>query len=173
MSNWQIVPLKKAHERSTFHCGEPSLDQFIKQYARQNDAKDISRTFVLVREGEQRIFGYYTLAAGEVSRDAMPKELVKNLPRYPIPAVVLARLAIDSLIKGERLGRFLIWDALERCVHLSEQIGIFAVLVDSINIAASNFYQHFGFSPFTDQPLRLYQTTAKIRVALNAMQSKD
>jgi GNAT superfamily N-acetyltransferase len=173
MSNWQIAPLTAAHDRSSFTCGEPSLDQFLKQYARQNDAKEISRTFVLVKEGELRVFGYYTLAAGEVSRDALPNQAVKKLPRYPLPVAVLARLAVDSSLKGERLGRLLLHHALHRCVQIAEQMGIFAVVVDAINEIAANFYQHFGFTPDPEQPLRLFQTMASIRVALDTTQQSN
>src|SRR3954453_777106 len=114
MSAWGIVPIMEQHDRSQFDCGEPSLNDFLKQYARQNEEKGVSRTFVLGREGEQRVLGYYTLAGGQFERDNLPPKAGKKLPKYPVPVVVLGRLAVDRSVQGEKLGRVLLKDALHR-----------------------------------------------------------
>jgi len=54
--------------------------------------------------------------------------------------VLLGRLAIDQLNKGQGLGSLLLIDALRRALHNSEQVGIRAVVVDLIDNAAKAFY---------------------------------
>src|SRR5438067_13740084 len=96
MAEWLITALTTDHDRSQFSCGQPSLDRFLKESARQNQDKDVSRTFVLVRQGEARVYGYYTLAAGQIERESLPPKVSKKLPRYPVPVAVLGRLAVDQ-----------------------------------------------------------------------------
>ena len=166
MSNWQIIPLADDHDRSQFSCGQPTLDDFLKRFAKQNEGKDYGRTFVLVREQETRVFGYYTLSAGQIDRISIPPAAAKKLPTYPAPAVLLARLAVDESLKGQRLGRRLLVDAFHRCLAVSTQIGIHAVFVKAIDTGAAEFYQHFGFLPLVDSPLELYLPISTLRATV-------
>lgn len=150
-----VTPIAERHNRSQFDCGEPSLDNYLKQYARQNEEKGVGRTFVLVREGETRVLGYYTLAGGEIERDKLPPKAAKKLPKYPVPVVVLGRLAVDRSAQGEKLGRLLLKDALHRALAVSQQIGCYAVFVQALNTKAAEFYAKFGFEPLPDDPLKL------------------
>lgn len=165
MSAWVILPITEHHDRSQFDCGHPALDQYLKQYARQNEEKGVSRTFVLVREGEQGVLGYYTLAGGEFARDNLPAKVAKKLPNYPVPVIVLGRLAVDQSIQGAKLGRLLLKDALHRAFDASETVGLFAVYVRAIDANAAAFYSKFGFIPFVSDPLQLYLRIAELRGA--------
>lgn len=170
MPDWLITALTPDHDRGQFACGQPSLDRFLKESARQNQDKDVSRTFVLTRQGDPRVYGYYTLAAGQIERDHLPPKVSKKLPKYPVPVVVLGRLAVDQGVKGQQLGRMLLWDALNRCLAASDAesvgVGIFAVFVEAIDEAAAQFYGHYGFEPLVDSPLKLYLPLRTIRQAL-------
>lgn len=168
MSTWQIIPLADAHDRSQFSCGQPSLNDYLKKYAKQNEGKDYSRTFVLVREQETRVWGYYTLSAGQIERASISPQSAKSLPKYPAPAIILARLAVDESMKGQSLGRRLLVDSLQRCLVVGDQIGIHAVFVKAIDTGAAEFYQHFGFIPLIDSPLELYLPLATLRAARGA-----
>jgi len=163
MGSWAINPLAAEHDRSQFDCGEPSLNDFLKQYARQNEEKGVGRTFVLTREGEQQVLGYYTLAGGEVARDKLPPKAAKKLPKYPVPVVVLGRLAVDRSVQGEKLGRELLKDALHRVLGVSQQIGCYAVLVRALNAKAAEFYAKFSFEPLPENPLELYLPLTTLR----------
>ena len=139
-----VEPLGKKHDRQDFDCGEETLNIFLRNYARQNSEKGLGRTFVAVRSDQKEVCGYYTLSAGSVSFETVPE----NLPRYPVPTVHLGRLAIDEREKGQGLGAFLLIDALRRCQLAAEELGIFAVEVFALNIAAKRFYEeiHFDYS---------------------------
>jgi predicted GNAT family N-acyltransferase len=165
MSEWSVIPLDGNHDRSAFACGQLSLDRFLKESARQNQDKDVSRTFVLLRDEELRVYGYYTLSAGEVDKDALPSKVGKKLPKYPVPVAVLGRLAVDESVQGQDHGRRLLTDALRRSLTASESVGLFAVIVDAIDDKAAAFYARFGFEPIPDLTSRLFLPLSTIRGA--------
>jgi phage tail sheath protein FI len=59
------VLLTRDHDRNTFDCGVPTLNDYLKKYALQNQKKYTARTYVATRAN--RIVGYYSLAYGSVS----------------------------------------------------------------------------------------------------------
>jgi GNAT superfamily N-acetyltransferase len=154
-----IEPLTAKHDRESFDCGEESLSDFLKRFARQNNEKGLGRSYVAVKDDEPRIYGYYTISSGALSFDTIPE----NLPRYPIPVVHLGRLAVDEAAKGQRLGKALLADALKRAAAIADQLGIYAVEVYAITESARGFYLKFGFAELADDGLHLYLTVKKIR----------
>ena len=156
---YAIEPLAPAHDRAAFDCDEPSLNDFLKRFARQNDEKGLGRTYVAVLPAEPKIYGYYTIASGAVRFDYMPEKL----PRYPVPVIHLGRLAVDSSAKGQGLGKILLLDALKRAESVSAQLGIYAVEVHALNEAARAFYLRYGFASLLDDEQHLYLTMKKIR----------
>src|SRR4051812_32665110 len=96
-----IEALERRHKRDRFSCGVPALDEVLKRYALQNQRDNLSRTFVLTDDASH-VVGYYTVAASSVGRETVPDQF--RLPKYPIPTVLLARLAVDECHKGERIG---------------------------------------------------------------------
>ena len=79
-----------------------------------------------------------------------------KLPRYPIPAVLLGRLAVDRSVQGKKLGEYLLIDALKRVAAASATIGVHAVVVDALNERAAAYYLGFGFAAFHGHPLTLF-----------------
>ena len=154
-----IERLKTDHDRQAFDCGEPSLNDYLRRFARQNDEKGLGRTFVAVEPGSMDILGYYTLSSGGVRFDAVPVKL----PRYPVPVAHLARLAVDLKHRGKRIGETLLIDALARAARASDQLGIHAVEVIALDEAAKAFYLKYGFTPLLDVPLHLYLPMKTIR----------
>lgn len=150
--SYEITPLTKTHNRNNFDCGEESLNEFLKKFARQNDKRGLGKTFVLTEENQNEILGYYTLSSGSVTFEEVPE----NLPRYPIPVAHIGRLAVDKNKKGERLGELLLVDALKRISRISTQMGVYAVEVYALNDSARNFYLKYGFSELLDDRLHLY-----------------
>jgi GNAT superfamily N-acetyltransferase len=110
----------------------------------------------LVRDADWQVHGYYTLATGALKPSLLPTKLSRKLPQHPVPAALLARLAIDRRVQGQGLGRVLLLDALARCATFSQQIGIALVEVQAIDEAARSFYSRFGFQPLEDSDRHLY-----------------
>ncbi|MBE6135267.1 MAG: GNAT family N-acetyltransferase [Erysipelotrichaceae bacterium] len=127
---------------ATFDCGQEELNAFLSKYASQNDRKGIGRTY-LGLEGDTLV-GFYTLAAGEIDCDDLPPLLAKKLPRYPVPAIRIARLAVAKKAQGTGYGKQLLHSALSKSVAVSSEIGANLVIVDA-KPSAVGFYEHFGF----------------------------
>jgi GNAT superfamily N-acetyltransferase len=163
-----IKPLGRGHDRASFDCGEPALDEFFRRHARQNEERGITRTYVATQQGGSRILGYYTLAAGDVPAGDLPEPERGRLPRYPIPTVKLARLGVVRAAQGGGVGKALLADALRRSVRAADIIGIFAVEVYSKPPAAA-FYRRNGFAPLEDDRLHLYLPIRTIRAGVESL----
>jgi GNAT superfamily N-acetyltransferase len=156
MADWQIERLDESHAREEFCCGKPPLDDFLRHYAGQYERRGVGRTYVAVRAGDKRVFGFYTLCAGAVRIEHLPKKAAKKLPKHPVPVIHLGRLAVDQAVRGQRLGSYLLMHALKRCLELSGPLGVHAVEVVAIDPEAKEFYLRFGFAPLADSELHLY-----------------
>lgn len=140
------VPLSLHHDLSSFECGAPALDEWLKERAIRNESR-FSRTYV-VCEGE-RVVGYYCVSAGAVERAAAPGRLRRNAPNA-IPVSIIGRLAVSRTHAGRGLGSDLLSDALRRIALASQVIGIGAVLVQAKDEAARRFY--LGRAEFEEYP---------------------
>ena len=110
-----ILPLARNHDRSGFDCDVPGLNSFLKATVRQHGDKGISRTFVLSEsESPTAILGYLTLKLCEVRTEHLPEKYAKKYPSHGLPAVRLARLAVDRKCQGQGYGGLLMADAIRR-----------------------------------------------------------
>jgi predicted GNAT family N-acyltransferase len=155
--DWIIEPFdKRKHDRSGFDCGVPALNDWLATKVSQFETKDLARTYVLVQNGEAAIKGYYALSNHTVVYEALPEDQAKGLPQIDMPVVLIGRLAIDLSVQGQKLGEFLLIDALRRSEYLADKIGIRAVEVDAINEPAKRFYEKYGFLTLLDNPQHLF-----------------
>ena len=160
---WHFEPLTAAHARAQFSCGKPCLDDYIRQYARQDQRRDVGRTFVAVQYGELRVDGYYTLASASERWANLPEAEARALPKRDVPVVLLGRLAVDVRVQGRGLGERLLLDALRRSERLANEIEIRAAIVQALDEQAKGFYQRYGFMVLADDPLHLYLPMYAIR----------
>jgi ribosomal protein S18 acetylase RimI-like enzyme len=153
----RILPLDKGHDRKSFHCGEPSLDEYLHRYAGQDIRRRVSRIFVAVpTDAPRQIVGYYSLSAGSLKADALPQAHRRRLPKYPVPVVSLGRLAVATTHQGQGLGSIVLADALRRVAAASRAMAVYAVVVDALNDRAVEFYRKLGFVAWPSQPERLF-----------------
>mgnify|MGYP002776451233 FL=1 len=105
------------HDRSSFQCGEPALDDYLSKFALQQSAKGINASFVLVDDAQPRkILGFYTLSAAQIGVAQLSEAEQKKLPRYPIPCFRLGRLARSLDSRGCGIGAMLVGLAVDRCL---------------------------------------------------------
>jgi ribosomal protein S18 acetylase RimI-like enzyme len=161
----EISRLHTKHDREPFDSGVPPLDDFLRRFARQNDEKGLSRTYVATRPGEFEVVGYMTIRVGEVACADLPPDVQRGLPRYPVPVLHVARLAVDKRARGIGLGEALLMHALERALDLSEAVGVWGVEVIAKDEAARSFYMRYGFEPLVDDQLHLYVSMKTVRRA--------
>lgn len=129
-------------ELGDFDCGNDDLNLYLKQYAYQNDKSGIGKTFVLY--DKNNLIGFVTLCTASIHFCDLPKNI--KLPRYPIPAIKIARLAVDKKYQGKGYGKELLGFSLEKIAALAEFIGVKFVMVDAKEESRS-FYERFGFLP--------------------------
>ena len=161
----EISRLRTDHVREHFDSGVPPLDEFLRQFARQNDAKGISRTYVATRPGELEVLGYGTLRLGEVACADLPPDAQNGLPRYPVPVLHIARLAVDKRARRIGLGEALLMHALRKALDTAEEVGLWGLEVVAKDEAARSFYMRYGFKPLVDDQLHLYVSVKTVRKA--------
>lgn len=164
------VDFDKSIDRSAFDCEvHPALNTYVAQHAGQDEKRNLSRTFMYVEDGV--LLGYYTLANASVALDELSEEQKKKKPRYPMPAVLLSRLAVDKGIQGKGLGQRLMSDFFRRVYTVSKQSGVAFVVVDAKDQDAADYYQgNLGFVPSTSNPLRQVLSTATLIQAFKAQE---
>jgi GNAT superfamily N-acetyltransferase len=139
----EIRALREGDDRSRFQSGAPELDRFFRQFAGQNQFKHhIGVTYVAV--GQRRILGFATIAPGHIEIEDLPVAAQKKLPRYPLPVVRLARLAVDESARGQGVGAQLLRFVLTLAVRMASDFGCAGVVVDA-KADAVDFYAKFGF----------------------------
>ena len=160
---WIFCPLNSNFNRDNFDCGVPELNDYLKKYARQNQKKGIAKTFVAIpNDGSTIVAGYYSISMSEIQRESLPENYQRRLPRYPVPAMRIGKLAVDKSFQGRGLGEKMLVDALKRAVRFSEDIGIFAVKVDALNEQAKKFYLQYGFMSLQNSKLSLFIPLTRI-----------
>lgn len=155
---------KVKHERNSFDCGEPALNTFIKTQAAKHMRAGISRTLVLPSKSllpnqKQSICAFYTVAPSSISREHLPKDLLKKLPRYPVPVFLLAQLAVDKPLHGSGLGKISLICALRYLWEVNSHMRAYAIVVDCLNETAQAFYTKFGF-------IKLCEFNCRVRMFL-------
>lgn len=158
-------PLDEArHTLDRFDSGEPDLDGWLKSHAVGSDARRITRTFVWTEIDTTSVIGYYALMGHVLVRDSLPRALGSGSPRE-IPAILIARLALDKNSHGQGLGGALLADALERALLSANNVGARFVVVDALHEKAVTFYEHHGFRRIPET-FRLVQKVSAIEKAL-------
>jgi GNAT superfamily N-acetyltransferase len=156
--------LAEHHLLEEFASGNHALDDWLHHHARHAQSMRTARTFVW-HGGDKVVVAYFSLAAHLVVRADLPPRLGRGSPDA-IPAVLLARIALDRSLQGQGLGGELLVDALSRAVQASDVAAGRLVVVDAIDEAAAAFYEHHGFVAVPGNRQRLVQKVNDIAAAL-------
>lgn len=153
-AGFKVEPLAKTHDRASFSCGIPELDNYLQRQARQDVDRHLASVFVLCNDSGH-IAAFYTLSALALLPEDLPIVVGAKLPRFPLPVTLLGRMAVDKAYRGSGLGRFVLMHALQRALHSTVEVASWAVVVDT-KVGARDFYLKYGFIPLPDKPHRLY-----------------
>jgi GNAT superfamily N-acetyltransferase len=160
----RIEKLTRVHAVEDFDCGKEPLNRFLQRYALQNQQAAASQTYVGLVDNE--LIGYYTLAFGAVEHEEAPARVRKGLARYPIPLMVLARLAVSSDWQGRGVGAALLKDAVLRTLQAAEIAGLRALAVHAKDDDARAFYERYGFIAAPTDPYHLLVLLRDIKTDL-------
>lgn len=138
-------PLNKDHNLTDFNCNYPELNEWLKKYAFQAKMSGSANTFIV--SDNDFVVGFYSLTIGQVDVDEASERIKKGMGKYPIPVVILARLAVLHTYQRRGIGKAMLKDAILKTLQIAEQGGVRALLVHAINEKAEVFYKRFGFEP--------------------------
>lgn len=156
----RIERLAARHQRAGFDCGEAALNDFLQRQAGQLERRGFGKTYVALAADGIQVVGFVTLSAGQVESQKLPPQL--KLPRYPVPILRIGRLAVDQQQQGQGTGQHLMSFALQLALEFSQQVGLYAVVLDAKNGKAKTFYEALGFRATVDDPLCLYLPMATL-----------
>lgn len=152
-----IEPLGSQHDRKGFDCGTEPLNTYLSKQANQDLKRRIARIFVATSpQCSDKVLGYYTLSSLSIELSHLPSNLSRKLPKHPIPAALIGRLACDKSIHGQGIGKLLLVNAIQRTLAVSDDIAIYAMIVDAIDEQAAEFYRQYGFLNFENDDNRLF-----------------
>ena len=139
----EIRALREDDDRTSFRSGDADLDRYLHQFAGQNQFRHhLGVTYVAVED--QVILGFATVAAAHVEIDDVPVTVRRKLPRYPLPVLRLARLAVDQAVQGQGLGLQLLRFVLRLALQMADDFGCVGVIVDAKSDAVP-FDAKYGF----------------------------
>lgn len=150
----EIITFDRRFDRSLFSCGNYDLDDWLKTKAGQQERTNNTRTFLAV-EGE-KVVGYYATTTYRLGLGEAAEMYGVGKRAYPIPAVLLARLAVDAGFQGGGIGSKLLLHALSQIAEASKHVGFEVVVVHAIDRDAVTFYAQRGFTRFEDHDLHLF-----------------
>jgi len=155
------VQLDRKHALTGFDCSHSGLNEWLIRHAMQSQSAGSAKTFVVL-EGAT-LAGYFSLTVGQIDSVEAPDRIRQGMGRYPIPVVILARMAVAVQYQGLGIGKGMLQDAIRRTLLISEQAGIRALLTHPIDAKAAKFYLQFGFlkSPILEGQLILLLKDAR------------
>ncbi|MCX6131152.1 MAG: hypothetical protein NTX25_19100, partial [Proteobacteria bacterium] len=92
-------------ELSNFDCGKEPLNKWLKQFSKNGSKKGITTTIMVPKGKKSPILGYATVCASTVEKENLPEERRSGLGSYPVPVILIARLAISNQYHGQGLGK--------------------------------------------------------------------
>lgn len=167
--DWREEPIGRHHDRKSFDCGIPALNEYLDRYARQNHESGGAKTFLAVSPAApMRVLGYYSISPGSIEFARVPERLTKKLGRYDVPVFRLGRLAVDRSIQGQGLGGDLLLAAGARALAVAAEVGGVALAIDAKDERAAKWYERFGALALLDDPPKLILPLAVIAEAIAA-----
>ena len=158
------APLEAAHAVGGFDCGVVALNDYLVTQALADQQGGKSRTFVAIRAG--RVVAYFSLAAASIAPEEATERAAKGQGAQAIPAILLARFAVDESEQRRGIGRAMLLDALARCAQAADVIGVRVVLVHAKDDGPRTFYARHDFEASPVNPLQLMILMKDVRRTL-------
>ncbi len=173
MASWHEEPISKKHDRESFDCGDESLNEFLRRYARKSHERGGAKTFLAIEDApDKAVLGFYSLGPASVDYAQTPEIVRRGLARHDVPGFGLARLAVDLRWQGQGVGGQLLLAAGRRCLLAAEEVGGVVLIIDAKNERVAEWYASYGAVPMLDLPLTLLLPLSTVEAALkNARKS--
>lgn len=163
------------HDRSTFSCGVPRLDNFLRLTAKKQQKDEMTRVYVVVESGDCKILGYHAMNLGMMNVDLLAQR-PRNAPEHgELPVLFVGQVAVAEQVQGSGIGAILMGHVFSKAVTIADQAGCFAVLLDVMSDGGEHllekrkaWYRSFGFQEFPSRPARLFMTMKQVRQVVKA-----
>ncbi|MGO4438933.1 GNAT family N-acetyltransferase [Rhizobium sp. RAF56] len=170
MISWHEEAIGKQHDRKSFDCGDPELNDFLQRYARQSHDLGGSKTFLAIDDADgQSILGFYSLAPTSIEPEKVPAAIRQGLGRHEVPGFRLTRLAVVLALQGQGLGGQFVLAAGRRCLRAAMEVGGVVMAIDAKNDRVAEWYKTLGAHQLIDSPHSLVLPLATIAAALEAV----
>ena len=169
LPGWREEAIAKSHDRQSFDCGDPAMNDFLRRYARQSHERNVSKTFCAIDIAiPNRVLGFYTVAPSAVAHEAVPASMTKGLAQHEVAGFKLARIATDVAMAGQGLGGQLLAAVALRCLRIAAEAGGVLLIIDAKGERAAQWYASYGAAPLEDRPLTLVMPLATFAADLKA-----
>ena len=148
------VILTGDHVLDGFDCGKPALDEWLRNRALANQSSGTTRTWVVVEEGSSEVVAFYASSTASILRSSAPTRIRRNQPEQ-IPAILLARMAVDKRHRGKGLGAALLKHFMLKTLEVAQSVGVRVLLIHAKDDEAKTFYSHYGLVESSFDPLTL------------------
>lgn len=166
---WHEEPVSKKHDRKSFDCGDPAMNDFLQRYARQSHESGAAKTFLAIDDRDNKsVLGFYSLAPGALAYADTPEMVRRGLARHEVPGFRLARIATSLRWQGQGVGGQLLAAAVRRCLRAASEVGGVVLIIDAKNDRAARWYASYGAVPLSNKPLTLVMPLATFVADLNA-----
>ena len=161
LPGWHEEPILKKHDRKSFDCGAPPMNDFLQRYARQSHESGAAKTLLAIDNGDNKtILGFYSLAPGALAHADTLETVRRSLARHDVPGFRLARIATDLRWQGQGLGGQLLAAAARRCLHAAAEVGGVVLIIDAKNDRAARWYTNYGAVALSNKPQTLVMSLA-------------
>jgi ribosomal protein S18 acetylase RimI-like enzyme len=155
------VRLADIHNRTSFDCGNDTLNNYLKLRANQDARRGVAYTYVLA-DTQSNVVAYFTLSSYALDLGELPERLRKQLPQHGmLPATLIGRLAVSKEYQGQGIGSILL-AAAAQMTFLANPAASIALVVDAIDAAAVKFYRAHGFVLLPDSENRLFMARGSL-----------
>lgn len=166
---WREEAIAKSHDRQSFDCGDPAMNDFLRRYARQSHEQNASKTFCAIDAAtSNRVLGFYTLAPSAVAHEDVPASMTKGLAQHEVSGFKLARIATDLSVAGHGLGGQLLAAAALRCLRIASEAGGVLLILDAKGERAAQWYTSYGAEPLQGRTLTLVMPLATFAADLKS-----
>lgn len=137
-----------------FDCGQQDLNSYLRLHAWNNQKANAAQTYVALSGGS--LAGYYSICATGVSYADAPERVKKGLARHTVPAMLLARWAVDTQFRGQGFGLALLKDALLNTLKVADIVGVRALVAQAKDEDGARRYLRHGFQSSATIPNQLF-----------------
>ncbi|MCZ4351522.1 hypothetical protein O4H61_03245 [Roseovarius aestuarii] len=131
---------------ANFRCGVREIDIWAKDKAWKFHDRGRAKVFVAKQSGQAATLGFYSLSFSLENTNKLSKPEDRDAWRNGAPLLYIDYLAVQTPFQSQKLGQFMLIDALKRSHDVSRSVAFYGVALRSLNDRTTGLYTRFGFN---------------------------